>query len=151
MLNRLEKLGIQYYNNSVQNFARNLFFYGVIMPIVENVKHIYEPNPLACGQAVLAMLSGVSVDKIFEIVKTQKETTLKDMKSALDTLGIAYKENRVEVAKKEELPSVALLSLETPKCWHWSIYFEGIFYDPEYGVLDDFPPSNRRYYWQILK
>ena len=121
------------------------------MPIVENVKHIYEPNTLACGQAVLAMLSGVSVDKIFEIVKTQKETTLKDMKSALDTLGIAYKENRIEVAKKEELPSVALLSLETPKCWHWSLYFEGIFYDPEYGVLDDFPPSNRRYYWQILK
>ena len=25
------------------------------------------------------------------------------MKSALDTLGIAYKENRVEVAKKEEV------------------------------------------------
>ena len=120
------------------------------MPLVECVKHIYEPNPLACGQAVLSMLSGIDVCEIFAIVKTEKETTLKDMKNALITLGISFKDNRVEVKDKSELPRVALLSLETPKCWHWSLYFDGKFYDPEYGVLDDFPPSNRRYFWEIM-
>lgn len=120
------------------------------MPIVDKVCHIYEPNPLACGQAVLAMLSGKNVQKIFDLVKTEKETTLKDMKSALKTLGIFYSDTRIEVLKKCELPRVALLSLETPKCWHWSLFFDGKFYDPEYGVLDDFPPSNRRYFWQIF-
>ncbi len=119
------------------------------MPLVSEVKHIYEPNPLACGQATLAMLSGVSVEDIFKLVNTEKETTLKDMKAALTALGIAYKENRVEVKNKCDLPRVAILSLETPKCWHWSLYFEGKFYDPEYGVLTDFPPSNRRYFWEI--
>ncbi len=119
------------------------------MPLVENVKHIYEPNPLACGQAVLAMLSGVSVEEIFKLVNTEKETTLKDMMLALKALGISFKEQRVEVKNKEDLPRVALLSLETPKCWHWSLFFDGIFYDPEYGVLNDFPPSNRRYFWGI--
>ena len=48
-----------------------------------------------------------------------------------------------------DLPDIALLSLETPKCWHWSLYASGKVYDPEYGVLDDFPVSNRKYYWEI--
>ena len=120
------------------------------MPLVESVKHIYEPNPLACGQAVLSMLSGVDVYEIIRLVNTEKETTLKDMKTALTKLEISYKAERVEVKHKSELPKVAVLSLETPKCWHWSLYYDGVFYDPEYGVLDDFPPSNRRYFWEIV-
>ena len=119
------------------------------MPLVESVKHIYEPNPLACGQAVLAMLSGVDVYEIFKLVNTEKETSLKDMKDALKVLNIEFKENRVEVKNKSDLPRVAMLSLETPKCWHWSLFFDSVFYDPEYGVLTDFPPSNRRYFWEI--
>ena len=59
------------------------------MPLVERVEHIYEPNPLACGQAVLAMLSGISVQEIFDLVKTERETTLKDMKAALNALKIS--------------------------------------------------------------
>ena len=117
--------------------------------MVDAPKHIYEPNPLACGQAVLAMLSGLPIEDIFMLVKTQRETTLKDMKVALESLHIAFCENRVEVTEKSALPRIALLSLETPKCWHWSLYFDGKFYDPEYGVLVDFPPSNRRYFWEI--
>lgn len=120
------------------------------MPLVEKVEHIYEPNPLACGQAVLSMLSGVDVYDIMKLVNTEKETTLKDMKIALKQLGISYKNERVEVKEKSELPRVAVLSLETPKCWHWSLFFDGKFYDPEYGILDDFPPSNRRYFWEII-
>lgn len=120
------------------------------MPLVKKIKHLYEPSPLACGQAVLAMLSGVEVQKIFDLVKTEKETTLKDMKAALTALNISYKENRIEAKNKSDLPRVAMLSLETPKCWHWSLFFEGRFYDPEYGVCCDFPPSNRRYFWEIM-
>lgn len=120
------------------------------MPLVSKVKHIYEPNPLACGQAVLAMLSGCDVSEIFDLVKTENETTLNDMKSALMRLEIPFDENRVPVKDKCDLPPVAVLSLETPKCWHWSLFFKGKFYDPEYGILDDFPPSSRRYFWKIL-
>lgn len=119
------------------------------MAIVNEIKHIFEPNPLACGQAVLSMLSGVGVADIFRMVGTECETTLKDMKTALKSLGISFDDTRVEVRNKSDLPDIALLSLETPKCWHWSLYAHGKFYDPEYGVLDSFPPSNRRYYWKI--
>ncbi len=121
------------------------------MSVVTNPTHMYEPNPLACGQAVLAMLSGKTYKQIVDIVKTERETTLKDMKSALSLLEISYNDERRLVQNVNELPSIALLSLETPKCWHWSLYFEGTVYDPEYGILKDFPPSNRRYYWEIYK
>lgn len=121
------------------------------MPLVNVPKHIFEPNSLACGQAVLAMLSGIDVNEIFDLVGTDRETTLSDMKNALKNLDIGFNNNRIQIKDKSQLPKVALLSLETPMCWHWSLFFEGRFYDPQYGVLEDFPPSNRRYYWEIYE
>lgn len=121
------------------------------MSIVNKPTHIFEPDPLQCGQAVLAMLSGLSVDEIITLCDTEKETTLADMKRCLQMCGISFCDTRTQVHSKEELPEIALLSLETPKCWHWSLFFEGLFYDPEYGLLEDFPPSARRYYWKIEK
>ena len=119
------------------------------MSLLNNPVHIFEPDPLQCGQAVLAMLTGKSVDEIIELCGTEKETTLSDMKRVIAGFGIEMLPERRQVKAKSELPDIALLSLETPKCWHWSLYFKGIFYDPEYGILEDFPPSNRRYFWEI--
>lgn len=119
------------------------------MPLVESVNHLFEPNPLACGQAVLAMLSGESVENVIELVGTERETKLRDMFSALDFYGIEYNRERKEAKEKADLPDICILSLETPKCWHWSLYFKGTFYDPEHGVLSDFPESHRRYYFEI--
>ena len=126
-------------------------FLGDYMALTRKPKHIYEPNPLACGQAVLAMLTDTDVFEIIRLCGTERETTLSMMKNTLVSLGVNLAQNRVEVKEKAELPRVALLSLETPKCWHWSLYFDGLFYDPEYGILSDFPPSARRYYWKILE
>ncbi len=95
------------------------------------------------------MLSGLGFNEIFELVGTERETTLKDMFSAFDALNIGFEKTRQEASDKCDLPDVALLSLETPKCWHWSLYFKGKFYDPEYGVSDDFPPSARRFFWKL--
>ena len=120
------------------------------MPLTKNIKHIFEPTPLQCGQAVLAMLTGKSVQEIINIVNTERETTLKQMFDALEKSSINYNSNRIAVQVKEQLPDICILSLETPHCWHWSLYFKGKFFDPEYGVLEDFPPSNRRYFWEIL-
>ena len=110
--------------------------------------YVKEPNPLACGQAVLSMITGIPVEKVMEEVGTEKETTLKQMKSYLAEKGLCLFERR-EAEKKEDLPKLALLSLETPRCWHWSLYFDGVFFDPEHGVLLDFPKSDRKYYFEV--
>ena len=116
-----------------------------------DINHIFEPTPLQCGQAVLAMLSGKTVDEIITLCKTERETTLAQMKSVLTDLGFDFNPNRKQAFSKSDLPNIAVLSLETPKCWHWSLYFNGTFYDPEFGILDDFPVCNRKYIFEIQK
>ena len=120
------------------------------MPLVQKVQYIHEPTDLQCGQAVLAMLSGKSVDEMIKLTGTDRETNRKQMFSALDELEIKYDRERRQAESKEQLPEVCILSLETPRCWHWSLYFKGTFFDPEHGVMTDFPTANRKYYWEIL-
>lgn len=119
------------------------------MSLTDNPIHIFEPDPLQCGQAVLAMLSGKTVDEIIGLCGTERETTLSDMKRVLSLLDIKIDPQRRLLGEGESLPEIALLSLETPKCWHWSLYYKGMFFDPEYGLISHFPPSNRRYFWEI--
>ena len=117
---------------------------------MEKIKYIHEPTPLQCGQAVLAMLTGKDIAEIIRMCKTERETTLADMRRVLLENGLSAEPQRREAADKSDLPPVCMLSLETPRCWHWSLYVNGVFYDPEHGVMDDFPECKRKFYWKII-
>ena len=119
------------------------------MALTTKPEYIHEPTDLQCGQAVLAMLSDRTVADIIELCKTERETNLKQMLTALDKLNISYVNMRCQAQNKSDLPPICVLSLETPRCWHWSLYFKGTFYGPEHGVLQDFPKCHRKYYWEI--
>lgn len=116
----------------------------------KEITYIKEPTDLQCGQAVLAMLTGMEVSTICGLLDNEKETTLKEMKKVLDMFSIRYNSERKEAFSKADLPECCILSLETPRCWHWSLYFKGTFYDPEHGVMKDFPQTERKYYWEIF-
>ena len=113
------------------------------------IEFIHEPTDLQCGQAVLAMVLQKPVEEIVSFLDNDRETTLKEMKDTFRHFGMSISDERVPVTDKSQLPPIALLSLETPRCWHWSLYCEGTFYDPEHGVMDDFPKANRKYYWEL--
>ena len=114
------------------------------------INYIHEPTDLQCGQAVLAMLLGTSAEEICRMLGNECETTLREMQTVLSENGINFSHERKQAQTKADLPKTALLSLETPRCWHWSLYADGVFYDPEHGVLDDFPASGRRFFWEIF-
>lgn len=116
-----------------------------------DIKYIHEPTDLQCGQAVLAMALDKTVDEIVEYLGNDRETTLKEMKTAFREFGMTVSDERCPAADKNDLPEICLLSLETPRCWHWSLYCSGTFYDPEHGVMNNFPESNRRYYWRLSR
>ena len=113
------------------------------------INYIHEPTDLQCGQAVLAMVLGKTAEYICGYLDNDRETTLKEMKSCLREHGAFVSDERVQVTDRSQLPPICMLSLETPRCWHWSLYAEGIFYDPEHGVSDDFPEAGRKYFWEI--
>ncbi len=114
------------------------------------INYIHEPTDLQCGQAVLAMLLGTSAEEICRMLGNERETDLREMQTVLAENGIKFSHERKQAQTKADLPKTALLSLETPRCWHWSLYANGVFYDPEHGVLDDFPVSGRRFFWEIF-
>ena len=113
------------------------------------VRYIHEPTDLQCGQAVLAMVLDKTTDYICGFLGNTRETDLKEMKHTLREHGVEVSDERRQAASKEELPPLCLLSLETPRCWHWSLYCEGVFYDPEHGIMDDFPVCARKYFWEL--
>lgn len=115
------------------------------------MNYIHEPTDLQCGQAVLAMVLDMTVDEIIRYLNNDRETTLKEMKQTLRAFGVEISDTRVQVHDKKDLPEMCLLSLETPRCWHWSLYYDGIFYDPEHNIMNDFPESDRRYYWKLYR
>ena len=115
------------------------------------VQYLHEPTDLQCGQAVLAMVLNKKVDEIVKFLNNERETTLKEMTYALSFFGLHCSPQRTKVKDKSELPEICMLSLETPRCWHWSLYVHGTFYDPEHGVMNDFPESKRKYFWEITE
>lgn len=115
------------------------------------IRYIHEPTDLQCGQAVLAMALNKTVDEIIGYLGNDRETTLKEMKITLREFGMDISDERYSVVDKNDLPEMCLLSLETPRCWHWSLFYNGTFYDPEHGIMDDFPESSRRYYWKLFR
>ncbi len=114
-----------------------------------DINYIHEPTDLQCGQAVLAMVLGKTPEYICSLLGNDRETDLREMKQTFRAHGFFVSDERRQVQHREELPPLALLSLETPRCWHWSLYCDGTFYDPEHGVMDDFPESARKYYWEL--
>ncbi len=116
---------------------------------MRKIIYVHEPTDLQCGQAVLAMLTEIPVGEVARLLDNDRETDLREMKEFLRGHGFEVSDTRVQVQKKEQLPEVCILSLETPRCWHWSLYCDGVFYDPEHGVMDDFPTSARRFYWEV--
>ncbi|MDE6502770.1 MAG: hypothetical protein K2L10_11845 [Ruminococcus sp.] len=115
------------------------------------MKYIHEPTDLQCGQAVLAMVLDKTVDEIVRYLGNDRETTLREMKQTFRAFGVGMSDTRIQVYDKKDLPELCLLSLETPRCWHWSLFCDGTFYDPEHGIMNDFPESDRRYYWKLSK
>ena len=116
---------------------------------MNEIQYIHEPTDLQCGQAVLAMITGTTPEAVSDELKNDRETTLKEMRSYLHEHGFYMSDKRIQVTEKEELPRLCVLSCETPRCWHWLLFFDGTFFDPEHGVLSDFPESARKYYWEV--
>ncbi len=118
---------------------------------MKDIVFVHEPTDLQCGQAVLAMITGINVGDVCRELANERETKLAEMKSYLSVHGYKMEPQRREAADKSELPPLCVLSLETPRCWHWSLYAYGTFYDPEHGVLGDFPDCKRKYYWEVTQ
>ena len=119
---------------------------------IDSIGYIKEPTGYLCGQSVVAMLAGVTVDEVIEVMQTDMGTATPEIRDALGWYGLkTATEARVKYTPGTVLPDCCILSVMLPGYGHWSLYYRGKYYDPEFGVLDELPKQAKlRYYWEVV-
>lgn len=108
------------------------------------MKLIMQPNPCACGQACIAMITGKPIEDVFKVMKTEGSTSIGQLIEALDYYGIKHAEKNVRISKKNPNHSdYCILTVHMPLYTHWVVYYQGKYYDPEFGLLDSCHPDGR--------
>ena len=118
---------------------------------IESITYIEQPTEYLCGQSVVAMLAGVSVDEVIDIMQTDQGTSTPEIRDALKWYGLkTATKTRLKYNPGTALPDCCILSVLLPGYGHWSLYYNGKYYDPEFGVLDKLPEQAKlRYYWEV--
>jgi len=130
---------------------KNPYSYDNPIRKIDNVIYVKEPTGYLCGQSVIAMLANVPVDEVIKVMKTDKGTSTAQIDNALFYYGIKHGKTRKKVKEDTVLPDICILSLKLPGYEHWSLYFNGKYYDPEFGVMNDLPENAvLEYYWEII-
>ena len=98
-----------------------------------------------CGQACVAMLAGVSLEKSVSVFGKRGGTTTKEVIAALKKLGVKCG-NKLFLAKNHIMTPICIAKLHFS--WdkshtHWTIYHNGVFYDPAIGKTERYPEGVR--------
>ena len=119
---------------------------------IDSIKYIEQPTGYLCGQAVIAMLAEVPVVEVIMVMQNDMGTGVTMMQDALDYYGFKTStKSRRKYVDGAVLPKCCVLSIKMPDYGHWSLYYDGNFYDPEFGVSTELPPQAKlRSYWEVL-
>jgi hypothetical protein len=120
-----------------------------------------QPTKNSCGQTAIAMLLGVPVKEIVELLGHDKKTYAKDQCMILNHYGVKYKDRKkVDNRKKYELPSLCLIRINKHgrRVGHLLLYYNGIFYDSMHGgrtfkrteLVDYYPKWRIDFYFEII-
>lgn len=103
---------------------------------MKKITYIEQPTEYLCGQACVAMLAGVTVEEVVSVMKNDKGTGKKDIEAALNHYGIRQAKTMTKADNTSVLPKVCILKVLLPKYAHWILYYDGKYYDPEFGLTD---------------
>lgn len=104
---------------------------------MKQIKYIKQPTEYLCGQACVAMLAGASVDEVIQVMQNDKGTGKKDIEKALNYYGIPQAKTMTKADNASVLPRVCILKVLLPKYGHWILYYDGMYYDPEFGLTQE--------------
>ena len=127
---------------------------------INGVKYPNDVNVALCGQSVIAMLTGLSVAEVADVMYVDtpgQEVTPSYMEYTLDYYGIKSKggwAKRVAINADTILPDICILLMNVPGKWNYfSLYYKGVYYDPKVGVVEKLPDSVKpvSYIWEIAE
>lgn len=105
--------------------------------IMKKIDYIKQPTEYLCGQACVAMLAGVTVEEVVSVMQNDKGTGKKDIEKALNYYGIEQAKTMTKADNFSVLPKACILKVLLPKYSHWILYYDGKYYDPEFGLMEE--------------
>ncbi len=113
-----------------------------------------------CGQACIAMLTGVPFKEIIELMKDMGRVSKQVLKKALDYYGIQYAPKSFRYDPNVPLPELCInrmiiadndgiFKFKSDR-GHWGLYYKGKYYDPDWGICNNCPPQLKIFQvWEI--
>ena len=127
--------------------------YSIENPIrkIDSVDIIIQPVDGTCGQTVVAMLAGVTIAEVCTVMGCREwQATMGRVISALNYFGIDHSDIIVySEGSQVTLPKCAILMEKMGRFCHYLLYFDGKFYDPNDGVLEEYDFSKLQGYLEI--
>ncbi|MCR5618764.1 MAG: hypothetical protein K6F65_01570 [Lachnospiraceae bacterium] len=128
--------------------------YSVDNPIrkIDSLELIIQPGDGLCGQACIAMLAGVTIADVITVMDCREwQGTMGRLISALNYYGIDHSNVIVYPAEGEKvfLPKCAILMEKMGRFSHYLLYFDGKFYDPNLGIMEEYDMTKLVGYLEI--
>jgi hypothetical protein len=119
---------------------------------IDSIESIIQPNAGLCGQTCIAMLTGLSVEEVMEVMHCKAwQISFSKILETLDYFGLSYSDKIVYTrGKKTILPNCCIISERTETCNHFLLYYKGKYYDSSLGILDIFDMRKMICYLEII-
>lgn len=102
------------------------------------MKLVKQINFTSCGQACIAMIVDKPIETVINDMKTDGPTSIGQLIDILDRYGIAHAERNTRISKKNPEPHpFSILTVHTDGGYtHWTLLYDGKYYDPEFGLIE---------------
>lgn len=110
---------------------------------IDGMEVIKQPEDGLCGQACVAMLAGRTIEEVMTIMDCREwQATMGRMISALNYYGIDHADviHYVE-GRNVVLPKCCIMMERMGRYCHYLIHYDGLFYDSNLGVLQEYDMS----------
>jgi hypothetical protein len=100
-----------------------------------------------CGQACVATIAGVSIEESIKAFGgTTGRTRTKQVIEAFSKLGVKCGDRLIRLSGRIKKSNFCIVKLhfQNYKHTHWTVYYNSLFYDPDIGILQDYPEGVRQ-------
>ncbi|WP_050635966.1 DUF1905 domain-containing protein [Candidatus Stoquefichus sp. SB1] len=104
---------------------------------INSIESVSYPKDGYCGQICIAMLTGLSVDEVINIMQTKAwQCSFTKLIETLDYFGIQHNKKITYTKGKEfTLPECCIVNIKDENTSHFVLYYKGKYYDTKSIVL----------------
>ncbi|MCT4562793.1 MAG: DUF1905 domain-containing protein [Maledivibacter sp.] len=107
---------------------------------IDSIESIIQPQAGMCGQTCVAMLAGVTVEEVINVMKAKiGQASISKVIETLDYYGISHSPKMVYMGTKiKKLPKCCIINARAEKSSHLLLFYKGKYYDSSLGLLKEY-------------